>query len=213
MPKRVKIILAVSLAALLLAVGAGITVMAADTPTPTPPVALAQHEGIADRTAKILGISVDTLVAAEKQAREELWQKPSSGTTPTPVSSDDYYARVAQILGNGMTGDKLVAAMQQASKEISDEAMTNELNQAFQNGKITQDEANQIKDWLSKRPSALDKLFGFRGFGGMMGGFGGRMGPGGFGGCPGFGGGREGGFKPGTPKASPAVPAPSNSAS
>jgi len=177
MSKKVKILIAVGIAAVLLIAGIAIPVLAADTPTPTPPAALAKSDGILERTAKILGIPKEPLLNAENQARQELWQQPK-GTTPTPRSPDDFYNRVAQILGNGMTKDKLVTAMQQAAKEISDEALTNQLGQAVTNGKITQDEANQIKGWAAKRPSALDKLFGFRGFGEMMG----------RGGLPGFGG-------------------------
>ena len=191
MSKKVKILIAVGIAVVLITIGIAIPVLAADTPTPTPPVALAKSDGILERTAKILGIPKETLLNAENQARQELCQQPK-GTTPTPRSPDDFYNRVAQIIGNGMTRDKLVAAMQQAAKEISNEVMANQLAQAVTSGKITQDDANQIKDWVAKRPSALDKLFGFRGFGGMMG----RGGFPGFGG-PGCGGpGFRGGYFP-----------------
>ena len=187
MSKKVKILIAVSLAALLLVAGIiAVPVLAEDTPTPTPPVALVKHEGIMERTAKILNISADSLINAENQTRQELWQKPENNTRPTPVSPDDFYNRVAQILGSGMTRDKLVAAMQQAAKELSVENLNNQLDRAVQNGKITQDEENQIKDWIAKRPSAVDKLFNSRLFGGLKGWGWGRC-WGGFGGMGGFG--------------------------
>lgn len=182
MSRKVKFLIAVSLAALLLIVGIGIPVMAdTPTPTPTPPIAITKQAGVLDRVAQILNISRDTLVNAMKQAAQELKdQKPTS---------DDFYNKVAGILK--ISKDTLVSAIQQAAQETRDANINARLDKAVQNGVITSDEENQIKDWYSNKPSAVDKLFNSRLFGGPKGWGWGRC-WGGFGGMRGF-----GGFSPG----------------
>ncbi len=128
------------------------------------------------RVAEILGITVDALKNAQEQARQEMRDEMQERMQTT---ADDRLTRVAGILG--ITGDTLEAAMQQAQKETAEARMNNRLTQAVQDGKITQDEADQIKTWLGQRPAALDKIGGF-------GEFGGGMGRGGF---PGMGGGMD----------------------
>ena len=64
----------------------------------------------------------------------------------------------------------LVNAFKQAAQELQGQRLQTALNNAVKNGKLTQDEANQIQTWWSQRPAALDKLA--PGFGlGRMGGF------------------------------------------
>jgi hypothetical protein len=81
--------------------------------------------------------------------------------------------------GKSITVAQLQAALTQAEAQMKSDAVTKSLADAVTNGKITQDEANQIQSWWNQRPSAVDKLpgFGFPGMGkgGMMPGFGGRM--------------------------------------
>jgi hypothetical protein len=177
MSKKIKIFIAAGLAVLLLVAGIGIPVLAAaGDPSPTPPVAITTQEGVIDRTAKILGITTDALINAVKQAKETFKEK-----KPT---ADEFFAKVAELHGNGMTKEKLVSALQQAGTEIAQERINTGLDNAAKNGKITADEAKEIKDWLAARPSAVDKLFGgLRGFGGRCWG---RF-KGGFGGFGGFG--------------------------
>jgi hypothetical protein len=79
-------------------------------------------------------------------------------------------AKVAAILGIDQT--KLEDAFAQAQKEIRDEALTNYLNKLVEEGKITQEEADQYQQWWNARPDALNKLGpGFE-FGGRGRGFG-----------------------------------------
>jgi hypothetical protein len=198
MSKKLIIAIVAIIAALVLALGIGITVFAADTPTPTPPIAAVTQDTFIQRTAQILGVTTDQLINAVTGARQALKdQKPTA---------DAFYAKVAELLGNGITKDTLVAAMQQAGTEIAQERINTGLDNAVKNGKITDAEKEQIKGWLAARPSAVDKLFGgLRGFGGRCWGF---M-KGGFGGMGRFGG--PGPFKGGprnqTPKASPSTTA------
>lgn len=192
MPKKLIIAIVAIVAALVLALGIGITVFAADTPTPTPPIAVTTQDTLIQRAAQILGVTTDQMINAISGAKQALKdQKPTA---------DVFYAKVAELLGNGITKDTLVAAMQQAGKEIAQTRITTGLDNAVKNGKITADEENQIQTWLAARPSAVDKLFGgLSGFGGRCWGF---M-KGGFGGMGRFGGAFKGGPRNQTPKASP----------
>jgi len=148
MSRKVKILIAAGIAAVLLVAGIGIPVLAADTPTPTPPAAITKQAGIIDRVAQLIGKSREELINAVKQAAQEL-----KGKKPT---ADDYFAKVAEILK--IDKNTLVNAVQQAAKELRDANIEARLNKALQNGVLTQDEVSQIKDWYSKRPAAIDKL-------------------------------------------------------
>lgn len=78
--------------------------------------------------------------------------------TPTPTTATtaqaDLLARVAQILG--IDQQKLTDAFVQAGKEMAQDALTKALDKAVQEGRITQDQANQIKDWWNKKPDVLN---------------------------------------------------------
>jgi hypothetical protein len=106
-----------------------------------------------------------------------------------PASNNtDLLTRVVALLnqatGKSITVSQLQDALTQAEAQMKSDAVTNSLADAVANGKITQDEANQIQSWWNQRPAAVDKLpggFGFPGMGrgGMMPGFhGGMMGEG-----------------------------------
>jgi len=85
-------------------------------------------------------------------------------TLSTPVME-----KAASILG--VSTDALVNAFKQAAQELQSTRLQNALGNAVKNGKLTQDEANQIQQWWSQRPPALDKLGPGPGFGfGRMGG-------------------------------------------
>lgn len=65
-------------------------------------------------------------------------------------------ARVAAILGIDQT--QLEDAFAQAQKEMRAEAMTNYLQEMVNEGRITQEEADQYQTWWNARPDALDQL-------------------------------------------------------
>jgi hypothetical protein len=101
------------------------------------------------------------------------------------INDTDFLTRVVAALntatGKSITVAQLQDALTQAETQLKSDAVTKSLADAVTNGKITQDEANQIQSWWNQRPSAVDKLpnggFGFPGMGrgGMMPGFGGKM--------------------------------------
>ena len=65
-------------------------------------------------------------------------------------------ARVAAILGIDQT--KVEDAFAQAQKEMRDEALDSYLKNMVEQGKISQEEADQYKTWWDSKPDALDKL-------------------------------------------------------
>ena len=75
-------------------------------------------------------------------------------TTTTPSTGSQgktLLARVASILG--IDQKKLEDAYSQAKKEMSDEALTNRLKALVDQGKLTQDQADQYKKWWDSRPN------------------------------------------------------------
>ncbi len=106
MSRRTKVIISVTLAILLLAVGTTAIVMAQEETTPTlEPGA----KGLLVRVAEILDIPEEDLINAFKQARQEL------------------------------RGEAFIGA----------------LDRAVEKGRITQEEADEIKEWLEQKPEAL----------------------------------------------------------
>ena len=88
-------------------------------------------------------------------------------------------ARVATILG--IDQQTLQDAVTQAGKDMRQEALSNRLKSLVDQGKITQDQADQWKTWLDSKPDMPSGLGGlgqgkFRGHGGF-----------GFRGFPGYG--------------------------
>ena len=116
MSKKVKVLISVLVATLLLTVGATATVMA---------------EGEAE-------------------------------TTPLPEASENaLLARVADILG--IDEEDLINAFEQARQEMCEDAFTSHINQAVEEGLITQDQADEILEWWLQRPD--DAIEAWRGQG------------------------------------------------
>ena len=111
------------------------------------------------RVAEILGVDEEALADAFKQAWQEVKDDLNEGTKP----KDAVLSKVADTLG--ITVEQLADATDQAREELQAEAQErirerNEerLQNAVENGVITEDEANQIRGWWQSRPAALDKL-------------------------------------------------------
>ncbi len=107
MSKKVKVLVSVLVAVVLLTAGGITTVIAQEEPTPPAP---------------------------ETEARGLL-------------------ARVADILG--ITQEDLANAFKQAQQEMREEAFIRALDKAVEKGRITQEEADQIKKWLEQKPEVL----------------------------------------------------------
>ncbi|MBI4304230.1 MAG: hypothetical protein HY665_07855 [Chloroflexi bacterium] len=119
MSKKLKIVISISLAAILLLAG-GTTAVLADK-------------------------------ARQTEATEVLVLAATANTTANTT-----VARVAQILG--IPQETLANAIKQAERELRTEALNNYLAKAVEKGRLTQEQANQIKEWWSKRPEALGSV-------------------------------------------------------
>ena len=121
MSKKMKVLVSVLVALLVLVVGGTAMVMAQEEPTPT---AEAGANGLLARVAEILDISKEDLTNAFKQAQQEMKQK----------------------------------------------AFIRRLDKAVEQGRLTQDEADEIKEWWQQKPevlgtSLLPRAFGFKALG------------------------------------------------
>ena len=67
-----------------------------------------------------------------------------------------FISKVASTLGLGE--EQVADAFKQARQEMRDEAREQRLQQAVENGLITEEEADQIREWWQNRPEALDEL-------------------------------------------------------
>jgi hypothetical protein len=80
---------------------------------------------------------------------------------------DEVQSRVAEILGIDVT--ELSDAFQQAGEAHRTAEMDARLDQAVVDGTITQEEADEIRDWLDDRSEVLEELKGAKGHGGSEG--------------------------------------------
>ena len=82
----------------------------------------------------------------------------------------EFVNKVAEKLG--VSPEKVSAVLRDVRKERIDQAITERIQEAVQNGVITQVEAGRIREWWKNRPDGLQKLLGhMRGHMGGMRGF------------------------------------------
>jgi hypothetical protein len=92
-------------------------------------------------TALLLTMGGVTMVMAEGE--EET-------TPPSEASAKGFLERVADILE--IDQEDLIDAFKQAKQEMKEEAFINRLNQAVAEGRITQEQADEIIEWWELRP-------------------------------------------------------------
>jgi uncharacterized protein YehS (DUF1456 family) len=80
---------------------------------------------------------------------------PTTTTATTP--SNPLYAKVAAILGNNITEQKLVDAFKQAREQVDNEAIKTWLAKALENKTITAEEKAAIEKWYAQKPTTTDK--------------------------------------------------------
>ena len=124
----------------------------------------------------ILGLGIGTAVVSASNDTSQQTSTTSvvstSDVTDNQTSQyDTFVSKVADKLG--LDKDTVATAMSEARQEMMQEALSERLQQAVTDGRITQDEADQILAWMQNRPAALDNLGGFgpgdEGGGRMMG--------------------------------------------
>lgn len=100
----------------------------------------------------VLLLTVATTAAVMAQEEEPVQDEPAL----QPEGRMGLLARVAEILG--ITQEELVDAFRQARQDMRDEAFLKYLAKAVEKGVITQEEADEIKEWRENKPEALDRL-------------------------------------------------------
>ena len=126
----------------------------------------------------ILGLGISTAVVAASNDSSQQTSTTSvvsaSDTTDNETSQfDTFVSKVADKLG--MDEDTVATAMNEARQEMKQEALSKRLQQAVTDGRITQEEADQILEWMNSRPAALDDLGRLGPVSGPRGEGGGRM--------------------------------------
>ena len=95
--------------------------------------------------AFLLTVSATATVMAEGE----------EGTTPPPeATAKGLLERVADILE--IDKEDLIDAFKQARQEIEAEAFINRLNQAVKEGRITQEQADEIIEWWGQKPEFME---------------------------------------------------------
>ncbi len=105
--------------------------------------------------AVLLLVASGTAVA---MAQEEEEPEPT-------VEANGFLTRVAEILG--IPEEDLVDAFGQARQEMRGEVFLNALDEAVEEGLITQEEADEILEWREQKPEALDQGLFRHAFGSM----------------------------------------------
>jgi cytoskeletal protein RodZ len=133
MSKKVKVLISILVAALLLTMG-GITMVMAEGEEETTPPPETSAKGLLGRIADVLEIDQEDLINAFKQAQQEMKEKAS---------------RQAQQ-------EVKEKAFKQAPQEMKAKAFISRLNQAVAEGHVTQEEADEIRGWWAEKPEALN---------------------------------------------------------
>lgn len=89
-----------------------------------------------------------------------LAQEPTQEKPPVPTMKK-LFTRVAEILG--IEEQKLIDAFVQAWKELAAEAFQARLNKLVEQGRLTEEQAKQIKEWWAQRPEFLPPGLGLMG--------------------------------------------------
>ncbi len=99
----------------------------------------------------VIGVTGGTVLA---QGGEEDGDSPVKG----------FASRVAGILGLGLTEAQVQEAFDQARAEMQDEALQAKLDKLVESGRLTQEQADEYKEWYDSRPDTLTPGFGGRKF-------------------------------------------------
>ena len=83
---------------------------------------------------------------------------PRCGPWLKPIAVKAQLTRVAEILG--IPEETLVAAFKQASQELRADAFNRGLNTAVEQGRLTQEQADKIREKVEDRPGAINWLWG-----------------------------------------------------
>ena len=103
--------------------------------------------------SKKVKIIISTLVAALLVTLGTTATVMAQEEPAPPACQSGLLTRVASILG--ISQEELANALRQARQEMRDEAIDRALDKAVELGRITPEEAQEIKGWLEQKPAAL----------------------------------------------------------
>jgi len=107
-----------------------------------------------------LGFGINTaLVAASDNTTDGDSTTTVVSTSDNETSPEDVFvSKLADKLG--LDEETVATAIKEVRQEMRDDALAERLQEAVDEGTITQDEADQILAWMKSRPDALDELGG-----------------------------------------------------
>ena len=141
MSKKIKVIISVLVAVVVLTVGGAATVMADGEATPPPE---AGAGCLLARVAQILGIPQEDLTSAFEQAREEIREECCIG------AGEQVQQRIREESG--------IRSREQVQEQVGEEALIRVLDRAVGKGYIGEEEAEEIKQWWEQRPEVMERL-------------------------------------------------------
>jgi len=113
--------------------------------------------------AVVLAGSIGGVVYAKSSGSSD------GGSANMTAKMNERFDKIAAIYeentGTAIDADQLKTAFEQADKETRDEALDNQLAKLVEEGKITQEEADQYQTWLESKPD-INIPFGHGGMGG-----------------------------------------------
>jgi TPP-dependent pyruvate/acetoin dehydrogenase alpha subunit len=157
MSRKIKVIISVLVAVVVLTVGSAATVMAEGEATPPPE---AGAECLLARVAQILGIPQEDLTDAFEQARQEIREEDCF----TPCEQVQQRVREeASIRSREQAQQKIrdesgMRSYEQVQEQVGEEALIRVLDRAVGKGYIDEEEAEEIRQWWEQRPEVMERL-------------------------------------------------------
>ncbi len=110
-----------------------------------------RNTAVAEKVAEILGTDADETADAITQARQEVREEASD------AALEDLAGRVAETLGTD--ADETADAIESVSKEMFSEALEEKLQDAIDDGRITEEQAQEYRD----KADSYSGWYGYRG--------------------------------------------------
>ena len=157
MSKKVKVLISILVAVLLLTMGGITMVMAEGEEETTPPPEISAN-GLLERIADALEIDQEDLINAFKQAQQEMKEK--AFKQAQQEMKEKAFKQAPQEMKEKAfkqaPQEMKEKAFKQAPQEMKEKAFISRLNQAVAEGHVTQEEADEIRGWWTEKPEALN---------------------------------------------------------
>jgi len=157
MSRKIKVIISVLVAVVVLMVGSAATVMADGEATPPPE---AGAGCLRARVAQILGIPQEDLTNAFEQAREEIREECciGSGEQVQQRIREECCIGACEQARQKIREESGIRSREQVQEQVGEEALIRVLDRAVGKGYIGEEEAEEIKQWWEQRPEVMERL-------------------------------------------------------